>query len=370
MIHPPGTGAERATSDGSVAVPTAPVPTRVASGWVWTTTAATLASIAGVALLAPEQGRRPDAGLLVLVFLGPAMHVGSTGWLASLGAVRACARRHPMRLCAVPVLLILGCPLAVTHLPRELLGIVLEGFFAWQFFHFAKQNVGVATLASTSHGGGSLRPTERRCIVVAGCCGIGALLAHPSLLGLPTPLAVPPLFGCSAVGLFVTVLVGLGAFARRSREARPVAVTVAYTVALCFSAPLFVVSSPYGAVGGMTIAHGFQYLVLLGLVAAGRRSTPHRGARLAGLALVALLGGMALQATSVTSFDAGGGRLLLGCYLGIVTAHMVVDAGLWRLRDPSARAFVAGALPDLVAPAPRVAPGRMLVTSSVADIES
>ncbi len=38
---------------------------------------------------------------------------------------------------------------------------------------------------------------------------------------------------------------------------------------LCFAFPAFVFQSPYAAVGGMTIAHGLQYLLLVGLVAAG-----------------------------------------------------------------------------------------------------
>ena len=43
-----------------------------------------------------------------------------------------------------------------------------------------------------------------------------------------------------------------------------------------------------------------------------------------------------------------GGRLLSGAYLGAVMAHFVIDAGLWRLRDPFPRQFLASHVPYLV----------------------
>ena len=56
--------------------------------------------------------------------------------------------------------------------------------------------------------------------------------------------------------------------------------------------------SPYAAVGGMTIAHGFQYLLLVGLVAAGNRRGTSRWLRLAVFANLALVGGALLSGAS------------------------------------------------------------------------
>ncbi len=81
------------------------------------------------------------------------------------------------------------------------------------------------------------------------------------------------------------------ALLRRRAADRPAGFCAMYLMALLFSLPIFVFRSPYAAVGGMTIAHGFQYLLLVGLVAAGNR----RGtARLLGVAVfcnIALVGG-------------------------------------------------------------------------------
>lgn len=40
--------------------------------------------------------------------------------------------------------------------------------------------------------------------------------------------------------------------------------------------------------------------------------------------------------------------LLFGAYPGAVMAHFMIDAGLWRLRDPFPRAFLARHVPSLV----------------------
>ena len=54
-----------------------------------------------------------------------------------------------------------------------------------------------------------------------------------------------------------------------------------YGTSLCFVVPVFAFRSPYAAVGGMTIAHGLQYLLLIGLVAGGDRGGRSRRLRLA-----------------------------------------------------------------------------------------
>lgn len=98
----------------------------------------------------------------------------------------------------------------------------------------------------------------------------------------------------------------------------------------------------------MTVAHGMQYLLLVGLVAGSGKSGPPRLAKLALLANIALIGGAALSAASHLHDAAPVGRLVFGAYLGIVMAHFVLDAGLWRLRDPLTRKFLAGRLPYLI----------------------
>lgn len=98
----------------------------------------------------------------------------------------------------------------------------------------------------------------------------------------------------------------------------------------------------------MTIAHGLQYLLLVGMVAAADGQRPGRTLRLAVFCNIALAGGAVLGAASHLHGAAPAGRLLFGAYLGAVMAHFVIDAGLWRLRDPFPRAFLASRVASLV----------------------
>ena len=103
----------------------------------------------------------------------------------------------------------------------------------------------------------------------AGGAGIVGLLAHPGLLQLRVRPAAGELF--TVAGLLFAAAAGSGvvALVRRPAADRPAGFGAMYLMALLFSLPIFVFGSPYAAVGGMTIAHGFQYLLLVGLVAGG-----------------------------------------------------------------------------------------------------
>jgi hypothetical protein len=43
--------------------------------------------------------------------------------------------------------------------------------------------------------------------------------------------------------------------------------------------------------------------------------------------------------------------LFFGVYLGLLAGHFVVDAGIWRLREPFVRGFLTGRVGYLVLPA-------------------
>ena len=62
-------------------------------------------------------------------------------------------------------------------------------------------------------------------------------------------------------------------------SARPPGFFLVYGVSLLFFLPVFVFSSPYAAVAGMTVAHGYQYLLILGLLACMPRSIGAHGRR-------------------------------------------------------------------------------------------
>lgn len=138
-----------------------------------------------------------------------------------------------------------------------------------------------------------------------------------------------------------------------ARLQRPAGFCAVYGISLAFWLPVFAFGSPYAAVAGLTIAHGLQYLLLVGLVAAGG-PRPGRLLRLALLTNIALAGGALLAVASDQAHSAPLIRICYGAFLGAVMAHFVIDAGLWRMRDKFPRAFLASRVPYLVPGVPAV----------------
>ncbi len=333
-------------ADAAARTPAARSLTACSRVWLAGTLTLTLGAFATAIALAPPASAPPARGLAWLLFVGSSAHVASTGWLYTLPDVREHARQHPARLVLLPAALILAAAVVAAAISPAAMAWCLLPYYAWQFFHFQKQNLGMAALAASSQRIASLRPAERRAIMIAGYAGIAGLIAHPSLLQLRVSPGLNWMYPAAAAVFAAAVATGIGAVVRRPGSG--VAFRTVYVTSLCFFGPVFAFRSPYAAVGGMTIAHGLQYLLLVGLVAAGNGPRAGRAIRLAAACNVALIGGAALSAASHLHGAALAGRLAFGGYLGAVMAHFVIDAGLWRLRDPLPRAFLASRVPGLV----------------------
>jgi hypothetical protein len=309
--------------------------------WLWASVFLACGAIAACVFLAPKSGGSPDVGLAWLLFLGSSVHVASTGWLFTNPAVRRFAWERRGRYVWAPVgLVAVGILLSVTLSPHIMAWAVFL-VLAWQLHHFQKQNLGQVALVGASLGLGSLRRGERTAICTTGAAGIGGICAHPALLQLNVR---PPLGGYFVLLATALLVVGVArgtlALTKRPRSDRPLKFCLMYMLALLFPLPIFVFTSPYAAIGGMTMAHGLQYLLLLGLVAAG----DHRRRRIGGVAALctlAALGGTVLNVVSHLHGDGQPLRLFFGVYVGLLAAHFVVDAGIWRLREPFVRAFLS-----------------------------
>jgi hypothetical protein len=262
--------------------------------------------------------------------------------------VRGYVREHRDRFVWVPIGLVVVAAIAAALIPERTFTWVLIPYFAWQFFHFQKQNLGMAALTGSAYGVTPLRPPERWALIASGVAGIAGLIAHPDLLQVAVDTRVPALFPVSGVAFGVAVVFGVVQLARRPAEQRQTGFSAVFLVSLLFSLPVFLFSSPYAAVGGMTITHGAQYLLLIGLMASAGKGGAPRALRLAVLFNIALIGGLVLSVTSHLHNAAPAGRLLYGVYLGAVMAHFVIDAGIWRLREAFPRRFISTRLPFLV----------------------
>jgi hypothetical protein len=336
-----------------------------ARAWLWASALLTLGALGAGAALAPPAAASPVQALAWLLFLGSSVHVAATAYLFTLPGVRDHAVAHPGRYLRAPAGLIVAAALVAVFSPPSQYGWVLLPYFCWQFSHFQKQNIGIIALAGGAYGVAGPGPAERRALSWAGWAGVVALASRPALLQLDIDPHLGLLYGGAAVAALVAVGAGVRALLARPPRARPPGYWVVFLTSLAFFAPVFLFHSSYAAVAGLTIAHGLQYLVLVGLMSGG--GTPGTG-RVVGVATfvaIALLGGIALSTASHLHGGPAVERAVFGLYLGLVMTHFVVDAGLWRLRRPFPRALVSSRLPYLVAAA---TPPRSQRDRSVADI--
>lgn len=320
--------------------------------WAIATLFATAAAFGLAIVLAPPEGRSADGPLYWLLFVGSSVHVAATGWFYALPDVRAYARAQPTRYIYAPIALVAVAALLAAVLDPSRASWLLLGFFGWQFFHFHKQNLGLAALAAKGWRAPALSRAERWWLTLAGVFGIIGLVVHPQLLQLDVDPHLSSLFSVAAGGLGVSAIAGILTLRRRGSGERPAAFVAVYVISLLFFAPVFVFSSPYAAVGGITIAHGLQYLLLVGLVAGGDGDGTARVTGLAVAMNLALLGGLALNRASHLHRSGPGLRAVYGAYVGVVMAHFVVDAGLWRLRDEFPRRLLSARVPYLMGQRP------------------
>jgi hypothetical protein len=327
--------------------------------WLWTSALLTLLALGAGAVLAPAS----SGALVWLLFLGSSVHVAATGYLFTVREVREHVRAHRGRYIVTPLCLVLSAALLAGALHSVEMDWVLLPYFCWQFFHFQKQNVGLVALAAKALHIAAPGPADRGPLVLSACAGIAGLVAHPFLLQLHLAAHVGAVFEPAFVLNLVALAGGLRALARRPRRDRPPGYCVVYLSSAGFFLPIFLFRSPYAAVAGMTIAHGVQYLLLVGLIAGSPGHCSSRRFGVAAFANIALIGGIALATASHLHGGPAALRLLFGAYLGLVMAHFVVDGGLWRLRDPFPRSFLSSRVPFLVPPA-----SASVADRSVADI--
>ena len=329
--------------------------------WLVATIALTVGAAAAAIALAPAGSAPPPEGLAFLLFVGSSVHVASTGWFYTVPEMRAHMRRHRARYVWWPVTLLAGAGAIAALTPRPVLYWLLLPYFGWQFFHYQKQNLGIAALAASACRVAPLSRAERGALTATGLAAVGALVARPSQLQLPvadivrgpwSEIAWP----VAALMFAASVATGIGCLARRVRADRPAGFCAAYLTSLFFGLPVFAFSSPYASVAGLTVAHGLQYLLLMGLVAGGGSGGMNRVIRLAALCNIALLGGSLLSLASDQIVARPAGRILFGLFLGAVMAHFVIDAGIWRMRDRFPRAFLAARVPYLVPARPQSSP--------------
>jgi hypothetical protein len=296
--------------------------------------AATAIPWLGLPLMAGQTGVGAQSKT-ALLFLGSGFHVAASYAVYLHRDLRPLLRAGRVRYFVVPVLLVAGGAVFMMATSGAVTATAVVAYFIWQTHHYTKQNIGVFAFATRARR--TLGPSllERSAITTAGFAGVIGMIT------IITPYQSTPFASAAMYAHNVAVLVFLAAggllFAcvpRALLAGDPV--RFAFLIGgVLFYLPTFVYRDPFPAVASYAIAHGCQYLVFMGYVAGAER----RLRMLAATGAVALVGGLALWHTG--SLHGTVGRLASGAALGVVMAHFVIDAGVWRLSEPFQREFMS-----------------------------
>ncbi len=277
--------------------------------------------------------------LTALVFIGANFHVSATSWFYTDKPMRDFFRAYPVRYLIVPSILIAGGAALFYFIAPALRGYLLIGFFCWQLWHYQKQNLGLLSFVAAGTDRVPLSIWERQTLALSAVAGILGFFKLYSV-GLPGLSAEFGWLHDVGAGLYFLSPLAFCMAMFKSPSLRANRLRLAcLALGMLFFLPTFLFSDWISATLSYAVAHGLQYLVFMGFVAVGR---PNPIASLVMLLGLGTLGGLALNA-AILAPDWSGfayGHAAYGAFLGAVMTHFVLDAGLWRLREPFQRRYM------------------------------
>lgn len=312
--------------------------------------------IAFFILLAPSgEGSGGLAGVkYVLLFLGTA-HVPVTFFFYTDKEFSEIIRSHRLRYVYVPILLTVATGLAFALAGYTFQAFILLAYWAWQAFHYGRQNVGIYAFASIAQTGTAPHRAEKLAIEFGTILGIlgtfkilGMAIAPDYLHGTFNRLYNVGYLAFAAV--FIFSLVVYLKFYRDTTAFK----TLFFFTSVFFFYPVFISTEVNVAFLSYAIAHGLQYIIFMTVISANTRHAdePRKAVRrnVWKLLLLLLVAGLAFwrvgdlrQVELIKSswFYTGVADFLFGAVLGATMSHFVIDAGAWKLSMARQRAYIS-----------------------------
>ena len=273
----------------------------------------------GLALFRQNDASTQTA-LLPLIAISGIGHVGATAFFYFDRDFFKLIGENKQRFFLWPAMLALGC-LAVFATNTAAWTLLVTAFFAWQLYHFQRQNYGLIAFAARSAGLSRL-PRELNWMLNFGVAGaVCNLLRRVELKGafysaIAYDLSVA-LFLASTVLLIKVLLT-----TPRLRADLPILI---FTVlGWMFYLPTLVSTTDLVGYWSYAIAHGAQYIIFMIVVSGNRK----HGTKALSLFLL-LFAAMLLAFDHLNRSGAG-----MAAYTGLVMGHFLIDAKIWRLREP------------------------------------
>jgi hypothetical protein len=288
---------------------------------------------------------------MVLLFLGGA-HVQATLFFYTDRDFRQQINENRIRYIYLPIILILSSGLIFAIAGTVMQAYLFLFYWAWQAYHYGRQNVGIYSFASLAQSKGPPQKMERLALELATYCGILGTFKVMGTGVVPTYLQgfFELLYRAGYFFYLALFIFGLFAYLKNIRHTT-LTKTLFFLTLLFFFYPIYLSSNILVAFSSYAIAHGLQYIIFMMVVSVNaERETVRRTVRnVVKLMLLTLLVGFAFyrvadlkglefirqQAALTTSLD-----FLVGAVFGATMAHFVIDAGAWRLSKAAPRAYM------------------------------
>jgi hypothetical protein len=286
----------------------------------------------------------PPGGLALLAITGP-MHVASTGFFYLDPAFRPVIGESR-----------LSCLWSLGWLPLLIVTLGLAGTLAigswafllifsfhniWLFYHYQRQNFGLASFVSRHVGYGRLPERVNMAFNVAALGAIISLLGTPSFF-VPTPGLVPAVAATVPAAAYVllpplgaaiyaaSILLMLGVLRSEPRLRENAWLAGALVLGIGFFLPAIVFRSAAMGFLPVAMAHGAQYILMMTVVS-GRSA---RG--VLGFVVMCAIGvGAGLGLNAMNTWP------VILASIGVVQVHFLVDAKVWRLREKRQRMIMS-----------------------------
>ncbi len=280
----------------------------------------------------------------IFLFLGTA-HVPATFFFYTDRNFSHIIGEHKARYLYLPLALTIGAGLVVAFSSTPAQAYLFLIFWAWQAFHYGRQNLGIYSFASIAQAKGAPDALEKVAIDLATWCGI---LGTFRVLGMGiAPEYLRPLldflYRFGLFGYTLVIIFSLYVYAK-NYERTTALKTVFYWTLILFFLPVYLSNDINVTFLSYAIAHGLQYIIFMGIVSfstersESARAMRYRSAlKLAGLMI--LFGLLFYHVDTFRGFEVvknnswltRGFDFLFGAVLGATMAHFVIDAGAWRL---------------------------------------
>jgi hypothetical protein len=268
-----------------------------------------------------------------LAFIATGFHVALTPFFYIEPELEQLRRRHPVRFLWAPLALCASAAVLVAVF-HGALGWLLVFYFAWQLYHFQRQNVGVLAFVATGLKVARSTRLEQVAIELAAFAGICGFLSIDGVPMRSLGAFAGTLRSIGALAQSVALAIALGAWIIRLRGEGWSWFGPWHLLGTLFFAGTFVVPDLTFA-----YAHGLQYLLFMYLLSVSRGRSVTRLSPVP-LTLVGLAGALVLTAMSNRELFGWSRDVIFAVYLGLVMSHFVVDALVWRLSEPTQRGYV------------------------------